>query len=57
MMEQHSFQVGSDSDIPIGTDSGIYGNRGLIKIDIRPVQRKGLAYPATRSVEKNDQCF
>jgi hypothetical protein len=55
MTEQDSFQVGSDGDIPTGTNTGIYGNRGIVEVDIRPFQRKSLAYPATRGVDKNDQ--
>ena len=50
MTEQYSFQVRSDSDVPAGTDTSIYCNRGIIKVDIRPFERKSLAYPATRGV-------
>jgi hypothetical protein len=55
MTEQYSLKVGSYGDVPAGTHTSIYCDRGIVKVDIRPFQRKGLAYPATRGVDKDNQ--
>jgi hypothetical protein len=50
MVEQYSLQVGANGDDPTGTNAGIDRNRGIVHVDIRPFQGKGLADPATRCV-------
>ena len=55
MAEQYSLKVGSNGDVPAGTYASIYCDRGIVEVDIRPFQRKGLAYPATRGVDKDNQ--
>ena len=55
MAEQYSLKVGSNSDVPAGTYTSIYCDLGIVEVDIGPFQRKGLAYPAARGVDKDNQ--